>query len=246
MHFPLSDFPQNRSKLVLSMILISLLSWIAPQQAFVPRSYVKPDLQSRFLSSELHVQEITSNDQALNLLSHSQEVPQKWIVCLVGIPGCGKSTFAQSIICNNVTSSSLKWLITCQDVLKTRKRVISTARSHLTSNENSAVIIDRCNFDVIQRKHWLDLASEFRNAKAKAKTLCIVLPFADDVNRNSKRAIARGNDGVHKGDENWMAICKRLKHCYIPPSELEGFDGIFYCDEDEYSLDKIKSALLSL
>ena len=75
------------------------------------------------------------------------------LLVLVGIPGSGKSTFAQELL----TSSPLdgEWSRVSQDVLGTRARCVRAAQDALL--EGRHVAIDRCNFDREQRAHWLRL-----------------------------------------------------------------------------------------
>jgi hypothetical protein len=51
-----------------------------------------------------------------------------------------------------------RWRIACQDVLKSRDKVLEFASEALI--KEVSVIIDRCNFDSVQRRHWTKLADE--------------------------------------------------------------------------------------
>ncbi len=84
-----------------------------------------------------------------NKISH-----EPFIMLLCGLPGSGKSTFAQMLISRNPT----KFERICQDVLGTRKKCERTCRDALKSGK--IPIIDRCNFDVKQRQFFLSIAAE--------------------------------------------------------------------------------------
>lgn len=107
-----------------------------------------------------------SNDSAPQ--RHSYE---PFMVLLVGLPGSGKSTFAQSL----VASTPNKFCRINQDELKTRpkcerrlKQVLSASPSLPSQSESQSEskqqrlcpIIDRCNFDTKQRSTWYQLAKE--------------------------------------------------------------------------------------
>lgn len=77
------------------------------------------------------------------------------MLLLVGIPGSGKSTFADKLVAANPN----KFVRINQDKLKTRKKCESKCRHALRNGKT--VIIDRVNFDVEQRKFFIDIASEF-------------------------------------------------------------------------------------
>lgn len=73
------------------------------------------------------------------------------VICQ-GIPGSGKSTFAQRL------QDEYGWVRVCQDVLGNRHRCVQHARQSLISGRD--VVIDRCNFDRSQRRHWVDIVYE--------------------------------------------------------------------------------------
>ena len=60
-----------------------------------------------------------------------------------------------------LAKSRRQWLIACQDVLKDRKSVIQATQQGLIMGKS--VIIDRCNFDKVQRSHWIKIAWDFNN-----------------------------------------------------------------------------------
>eukprot|EP01041_Mallomonas_annulata_P000348 gene348-620_t len=170
--------------------------------------------------------------------------PEKtFLLALVGIPGCGKSTFATSLIDElnkNDTFKTKSWKSYNQDVLGKRHNVYNGARAHLETR--SSVIIDRCNFDVTQRSHWIKLAREY-----KATPICIILPHCTNVALCIERAYSRGNDGIHGIDVDWEKVCNIMKNSYVQPSLDEGFQKILELSPDnsnEMNLNIILNSLI--
>lgn len=110
------------------------------------------------------------------------------MLLLVGIPGSGKSTFAKIL----QKAKPWKYVIINQDLLKTRKKCIDAVRR--TLSENKVPIIDRCNFNVEQRKHFVDMArNEFQ-----VPVDCVVFSYSKDVcirrceNRRGHQTMSQG------------------------------------------------------
>ena len=93
-----------------------------------------------------------------------------FMLILVGVPGSGKSTFANSLV------QGKPWMFVRinQDSLGNRRACEDLTRKTLA--EGKCPIIDRCNFDVKQRKHFLDIAKE-----AGVPVDCLVFTFSLDV-----------------------------------------------------------------
>jgi predicted kinase len=79
-----------------------------------------------------------------------------YMIILVGLPGSGKSTFAKMLTAGNAD----KFIHINQDKLKTRKSCETLCRDSLLNNR--CPVIDRCNFDAVQRNHFLLLAQQAR------------------------------------------------------------------------------------
>jgi predicted kinase len=169
-----------------------------------------------------------SNYETLNDLLQSQTM-----IIFVGIPGCGKSTFAQKIVSSE---NNLNWKSVNQDVYKSRQKTYEAASYILSQGSN--VIIDRCNFDQSQRSTWIQLAHDY-----ECSIVAIIFPDYDNVELCSMRATARGNDGLHNGDEDWVSICNRMKSSLVYPSYEEGFHLILHCT-DYLELDYLADCIL--
>jgi predicted kinase len=163
-------------------------------------------------------------DNNFDLLSRLIELDEQLVIILVGIPGCGKSTFTSKVLkgSRNRKKSCRRWVAFNQDVLKTRKRVESETNYHLKKSCN--VIIDRCNFDRNQRATWITLAKKYN-----AKAVCVVFPLHDNVRLCAKRATLRGNDGIHDADTDWFEVCQRISRQFVYPHIDEGMNLIINC-----------------
>jgi adenylate kinase family enzyme len=191
-------------------------------QQIVPSSNVGSDFDPEAL--------MLYREQALALLSDrhysaSSACDLRLMILLCGIPGCGKSTFSRNLLGRLPEQQRNNWLHLNQDALKTRHAVMDRTLQGLQDQKN--IIIDRCNFDVTQRLHWIELARQCPTYFV----LCVLLPNFDDVGTCSERAFIRGNsDGVHEEDTDWLMVCNRMKHDFVFPTFEEGIDGIYPCE----------------
>ncbi len=178
------------------------------------------------------------NKQALTQIQKLDQDSQVVLV-LCGIPGSGKSTFSRMMMEEMPSDFQNKWVVLNQDILQTRSRV--EAEAHNCLNAGHSIVIDRCNFDTIQRSHWINLAYQY-NVDA---TICVVLPNALDVQLCSQRATLRGNDGIHDPDTNWRSVCHRMQNEFKPPKLTEGFSSIFNC-KNMSDLETIRKAIVNI
>jgi hypothetical protein len=143
-------------------------------------------------------------------------------------------------------------------VLKSRDKVLEFTSEALMKGDS--VIIDRCNFDSVQRRHWTKLADEkqaelqFQYECGKALSLpdnyqlsstgntyprifklCLVLPNFKDVEFCANRAFSRGDDGVHAVGTDWSFVCHRMNaEFHMPSIDEENFDALHVCvDEND-------------
>lgn len=129
--------------------------------------------------------------------------PDNFMILLVGIPGSGKSSFAEEM----VRANPEKYVRISQDELKKRKKCEKKAREVL--GEGKCAIIDRCNFDHGQRAKFINIALELGRPVD-----CIVF----DVPKEEciKRCTARDDHPTIKPSEA-VKIVSMVHHDYRPP-----------------------------
>ena len=146
---------------------------------------------------------------------------RRYVVLLIGIPGSGKSTLARNILneINGMPYSTNNWVSISQDAAGSRRQVLMLAEEQLLNG--GSVIIDRCNFDRVQRSHWINLSIHYQ-----ACCVGIVLHHFGYLPLCIQRAYARGNDGEHADDVDWNFVCRRMERDLVLPALEEGFHRI--------------------
>ncbi|KAL7542577.1 hypothetical protein ACHAWF_007204, partial [Thalassiosira exigua] len=131
------------------------------------------------------------------------ETPRPFVLILCGIPGTGKSHFASRL----AEALPRKFVRVNQDALGTRRKCEAMSRRALS--EGKIPVIDRCNFDLDQRRTWIGIAEE-----AGAHCDCIVFRYDEDVcvTRCQKR---RGHETMHPSKAR--GVVSLLARKFRPP-----------------------------
>jgi hypothetical protein len=208
------------------------------------------------------------------VLRDIQNLPNYYqiLILLCGIPGSGKSTFAQRITtgyhnivtCNNdpqtILPTELKFLREfahyTQDQFNSRKQMENYCYDVLM--KGYSLIVDRCNFDEPQRSHWIRMLNSVYSVDqtrqpGAANTLppppfyilSILVPNYDNVPVCSERAYQRGNDGLHDENTDWKMVCNRMLNDFRYPTRREGIHGVFHCKNDQDAQKIINCLLVS-
>ena len=130
------------------------------------------------------------------------------VLVMVGCPGSGKSTAAKKLVASG-------WARVNQDEMGTRK--VCEQRMEEALKKGQSVVVDRCNFDYMQRHTWVQLASKHGVGCIDA----VVFDTAEDIckqrvtEREDHPTIPKGGAGV--------AIVEKFRDLMIPPRKAEGF-----------------------
>jgi len=146
------------------------------------------------------------------------------LIILIGLPGCGKSTFTTQL-CQESQLHGVRWHSVNQDVYKSRHKTYQAAEDILSSS-NCNLIVDRCNFNDSQRRTWTQLAR-----KHNMKIISIALPHYDDITFCAERAIMRGVDDLHDQGINWLDVCGKMRSEMTLPTAEEDIDLRICCDD---------------
>ena len=116
------------------------------------------------------------------------------VVVCVGLPGAGKSTFFQKHF------AAVPGIVRCcQDVLKSRQRVIDAVDAALQRGD--AAFVDRTNVNKEQRAHWVRLAK-------RHGARCVALEFRTPADLCAQRCEAREH---HEGGvDRTNRECRRI------------------------------------
>jgi len=138
---------------------------------------------------------------------------QLFMILLVGLPGSGKSFFAQRLV---QQGKSTKFVRINQDTLKTRKKCESLCRRTLL--DGNIPIIDRCNFDTQQRSHFLAIAKEMNDNNVPVEVDCITFQYSVQacITRCKERT---DHETINK--DNAKGVVLRMNRSFRPPSREE-------------------------
>ncbi|KAG8467746.1 hypothetical protein KFE25_006798 [Diacronema lutheri] len=144
-----------------------------------------------------------------------------YVVILVGPPGSGKSTLARAI----VARAPGAWSVVNQDTLGSRGACVRAMADALARREH--VIIDRCNFDVEQRRPWIQLAQW---TPLRCAISAIVL--TPSLKRCKARVLARTGHPTLSGP-NAPRIVERMASLLVPPHTREGLEHVGWIRNEE-------------
>jgi len=145
--------------------------------------------------------------------------PQKLLI-MVGVPGSGKSTTA-----NRLISLNKNWSRVNQDEMKSRKACEIYAKDAL--KKGLSVIVDRCNFDILQRNVWIKIASEF----GVNHIWCLYFKIPHEICK-ARVTVREDHPTIPKGDKG-CEIIDTFASSLVPPAFEEGLSEIITVTNDQ-------------
>ncbi|KAF8801306.1 hypothetical protein BYT27DRAFT_7115205 [Phlegmacium glaucopus] len=144
------------------------------------------------------------------------------VLILCGLIASGKSTFAE-----HLQHFYPQFRRCSQDDLGKRHDVEYLARESL--NRGFSVCIDRTNFDLAQRSHWIGIAREF--PEMAIWLIVFDTPYEICAARLQER---RGHPTIN-GPEEGLSILARFANDLQYPAPYEGYNRILYVKPSDHS-----------
>lgn len=138
--------------------------------------------------------------------------PDAVVLVLVGLPGSGKTSFAQALA---EPGGAREWARISQDLLGSRQKCLRALRAAL--GQGFSAVVDRTNLDPEQRAIWREAA-----AAAGASCHCLVFDHVSVETCEARVAARRGHEGGVEGEEG-RAICRFAARRRRGAPALEGF-----------------------
>ena len=135
---------------------------------------------------------------------------------LIGIPGSGKSTWAQAQDCTILSSDDMRRLLSGDESNQNIHGKVFAAMRHLLRTRleigSSPTILDATNLRRKDRKQWLRLIDKYG---AVAEAVYFEIPLKLALKRNARRARVVPEE-----------VIEQMFHRLQPPTEAEGFARI--------------------
>lgn len=221
-----------------------------------------------WLANYIQIRTNSTPNNITDLHQNSSSQSSLSILLLIGLPGSGKSTFANAL----EKLVPWKYIVVNQDQLKTRQKVLDNTKKFLLDQHNKkCVIIDRCNFDYIQRRHFFELiesiskinenqtkdkneinnissscerqVDSYSSATVNIPIDCIV--FDIDAKICEQRCLTRRNHPTLK-KQDVLKVIRMMQKSWIPPnSKNEHFRHITTITNDHEFQSKLISMIES-
>eukprot|EP00591_Stephanopyxis_turris_P011017 CAMPEP_0195515364 /NCGR_PEP_ID=MMETSP0794_2-20130614/6453_1 /TAXON_ID=515487 /ORGANISM="Stephanopyxis turris, Strain CCMP 815" /LENGTH=257 /DNA_ID=CAMNT_0040643767 /DNA_START=81 /DNA_END=854 /DNA_ORIENTATION=- len=182
------------------------------------------DKKENSTSSRRSISNLKDDDPLKNQPKEDDPSSPPFMVLLVGLPGSGKSMFAEAI----EKRQPWKYGRVNQDILKSRKKCERACRRLL--QKGMCPVIDRCNFDQKQRKHFLDIAKEAGDVPVD----CVIFTYSKEtcIERCERRV---GHETIPPSEAR--KIVSMISSGYSPP--LEEIQRK-YCDGDKKEMESFR------
>ncbi|WWC92741.1 uncharacterized protein L201_007700 [Kwoniella dendrophila CBS 6074] len=160
------------------------------------------------------------------------------VLVLVGLPGSGKSTFSEALVSAHQLNKDRKWIRASQDDAPNKRRQECEAVVRKALYDGNNVVVDRVDFDVVQRSHFINIALEHQ---PQPKTYALILSVSQAT--LEERLRIRPDHPTIPDAETGIRVLRQMGSQYNPPKpeEPEGFDKIYELLEVDQPIDGIWS-----
>ena len=152
------------------------------------------------------------------------------LVILHGIPGSGKTFFANSLKDQMLKDSKNEWIFVCQDDLGKRSKCEKLCMEALCAGKR--VVIDRCNADENQRFTWIKAARDYWPYEIPHSSPIWCISFNTHFDRCVERIKANPNHPT-VSPEDAEKICACQAKEITPPQLNEGISCICNVNEND-------------
>ncbi|OCF62171.1 hypothetical protein L486_01838 [Kwoniella mangroviensis CBS 10435] len=168
-----------------------------------------------------------------SVMSSGQDPPI--LLILVGLPGSGKTTFSEALVSQSI-GDHRKWIRASQDDAPNRRRQECEAIVRQALQEGHNVVVDRVDFDPVQRSHFINIAYSIH-----PQPTIYALTLSVSQSTLERRLEYRPDHPTIPDLETGLRVLRQMRNQYRPPlpTEAEGFDRIFELPERDQPSDGI-------
>ncbi|WVQ66103.1 uncharacterized protein L199_004281 [Kwoniella botswanensis] len=170
-----------------------------------------------------------------SMISSVQDSPI--LLILIGLPGSGKTTFSEALVSHSQSTGEYrKWVRASQDDALNRRRQECEAVVRQALREGHNVVVDRVDFDPIQRSHFMNIAYSIH-----PRPTIYALTLSVSQSTLERRLEYRPDHPTIPDLETGLRVLRQMRSQYRPPipTEAEGFDRVYELPEQDQPIDGI-------
>ncbi|WWC95772.1 hypothetical protein V866_002638 [Kwoniella sp. B9012] len=170
-----------------------------------------------------------------SMISSVQDSPI--LLILIGLPGSGKTTFSEALVSHSQSTGEYReWIRASQDDAPNRRRQECEAVVRQALQEGHNVVVDRVDFDPIQRSHFINIAYSIH-----PRPTIYALTLSVSQSTLERRLEYRPDHPTIPDLETGLRVLRQMRSQYRPPipTEAEGFDRVYELPERDQPTDGI-------